>query len=175
MISSALAQGSLGIESLQGGSNLTYKLSQIREALCTTHCFLDYDQAGKAAFDKASAEGLADIGDVNFATCPGLVESELEDLYDTSIYEPLLINRYGVSLNAVKVGTGRKWSDRLATIFKSQGKPWSDAIKRRLKGDIVELVEANAATAVLEPKKGALAALVTGLENKLMAIAGGKA
>jgi len=44
ILASALTQGALGIESLLGGSNLSYKLSQVREALCQSHCFLDNDK-----------------------------------------------------------------------------------------------------------------------------------
>src|SRR2546427_2831355 len=96
-LSSALTQGALGIESLQGGSKLGYKLSQMRDARCPTHCFLDYDAAGLQASQKAQHEGLLTLADINFTVCNGMKESEIEDLYDDTLYTAMLVNKYGVS------------------------------------------------------------------------------
>lgn len=81
-LKASLEQKSLAIESLLGGNNLSYKLSQVREAMCMSHCFLDHDKSGLVAFKKAEDEGLATMADVTFATRNGLTESEIEDLYD---------------------------------------------------------------------------------------------
>jgi putative ATP-dependent endonuclease of OLD family len=121
-LATALAQGALGIESLQGGSNLSYKLSQTREALCIAHSFLDHDAAGLGAVKKAEQEGLLTMADVHFAIAEGKDESEIEDLYEESLYAPMLLNRYGVSTSDPKFKGKAKWSDRLKQAFKHQGK-----------------------------------------------------
>jgi len=79
-LAAALAQQGLGIESLQGGSNLSYKLSQIREAMCLAHTLLDNDDCGLKASRKAEQEGLLILADVTFTTCTGMKESEIEDM-----------------------------------------------------------------------------------------------
>jgi putative ATP-dependent endonuclease of OLD family len=174
VLASALSNGTIGIESLQGGSNLSYKLSQVREALCLAHSFLDDDAAGHSAFEKANGDGLLEIADVHFSRCNGFREAEMEDLYDENLYTTMLQNRYGVStLNPKFKGPG-KWSDRLREVFKNQGKPWSDQIKARLKADVVELVENNAQSALSVHRKSCFDALISALENKLMAINVGK-
>jgi predicted ATP-dependent endonuclease of OLD family len=173
-LSSALAQGALGIESLQGGSNLSYKLSQMREALCLTHSFLDHDSAGLQASQKAQQEGLLTLADINFAVCDGMKESEIEDLYDEPLYATMLLNKYGVSTQSPKFKGTSKWSDRLRETFKHQGKPWSDQIEARVKTDVAELVESNAANALNTHKRNCFDALMQALESKLTTIAAGK-
>lgn len=55
---SALDSGSLALEALNGATNLAYKSSLIKTALCAAHCFLDDDEAGRRGFEKARVEGL---------------------------------------------------------------------------------------------------------------------
>lgn len=170
----ALTQGSLGIESLQGGNNLRYKLSQVREALCQSHSFLDNDACGLTASQRAQQEGLLTLADVHFAICDGQKESELEDLYDEAIYMGMLQYKYGVSTQSPKFKGNAKWSDRMRDTFKHQGKPWSDQLEARVKADIAELVEANPGAALNVHKRASIDALVQALANKLTQIAAGK-
>lgn len=163
----ALEQRSLSIESLLGGTNLSYKLSQVREALCMSYCFLDHDKSGLIAFKKAEQEGLATLADVTFAMRNGLAESEIEDLYDESLYSKMLQNRYGVSTLAPQFKGNRKWSDRLRDTFKNQGKTWSDFIEMRVKQEVAQLVDANPATALNGHHRGPIDALIAALESKL--------
>ena len=94
-----MANGTLALDSLIGGSNLAYKVSAARASMCSVHCFLDNDRCGTDAASKAQNEGLIDHNNVAFAICDGRDESELEDLYDPAIYEQLLLNKFGISLN----------------------------------------------------------------------------
>jgi len=173
-LASALAQGALGIESLQGGGNLSYKLSQIREALCVAHAFVDCDDAGQRAVNKAMQDGLLTLADVQFTVCAGRDEAEIEDLYEENLYSPMLQNKYGVSIQSPKFKGPSKWSDRLRDAFKHQGKPWSEQIEARVKADVAELVESNAAAALNAHRKSCFDALVSALEKKLTTIAAGK-
>ena len=173
-LAAAIAQQSLGIESLQGGTNLSYKLSQIREAMCSAHTFLDHDDCGLKSSRRAEQEGLLILADVTFTTCNGMKESEIEDMYDETVYSGMLQNRYGVSTLHPKFKGNAKWSDRLREAFKEQGKPWSDQIEAKVKADVAELIETKTATALNLHKRSSFDALVTALETKLNAIAASK-
>ena len=174
LLAAAMGQQALGIESLQGGSNLSYKLSQIREAMCLAYAFLDNDDCGTKAYKKAEQEGLLLIADVTFATCDGLNESEFEDILEENLYAAMLMNRYGVSTHHPKFKGREKWSDRLARVFKLMGKPWTDQIEARVKAEIAELVEANPAIALNVHKRSSFDALILALEAKLNIIAESK-
>jgi putative ATP-dependent endonuclease of the OLD family len=173
-LATAMAQQALGIESLQGGTNLSYKLSQIREAMCLAHSFLDHDSCGLKAQQKADQDGLLLIADVTFTTCNGQNESELEDMFEENLYSGMLQHRYGVSTLHPKFKGREKWSDRLARTFKVMGKPWSDHIEAKVKAEVAELVESNPATALNAHKRSSFDALIAALEAKLNAIAESK-
>jgi hypothetical protein len=173
-LANAIKEQSLGFESLHGGSNLSYKLSQIREAMCLAHSFLDHDKCGLAAQQKAEQEGLLTMADVTFAVCEALDESEFEDMLDSAIYGAMIQNRYGVSILSPKFKGNAKWSDRLRAAFKHQGKTWSDAVEMKVKGEIAELVESNPASALNPHKRSSFDALVTAPEAKLNAITASK-
>lgn len=174
MLAAALTQGSLGIESLQGGSNLSYKLSQVREALCESHSFLDNDHCAIQASTKATNEGLLKIADVTLTVCDGMKESEIEDLYDENVYSAMLFNKFGVSTQSPKFKGNEKWSDRLKAAFKHQGKPWSDQIEAAVKLAVADIVEANPGNVLNTHKRNSVDALVAALEGKLATIAAGK-
>jgi len=173
-LATALSQQSLGIESLQGGTNLSYKLSQIREAMCEAHSFLDHDDCGLKAFGKAKDDGLIGIADVTFTTCIGMSESEIEDMFDESLYSVFLLNTYGVSTLSPKFKGNGKWSERMRNAFKHSGKPWSDQLKAKIKADLADLVAANPAAALNKHKRSAFDALIVALEAKLGNIASSK-
>jgi predicted ATPase len=173
-LAAAIAEQALGIESLQGGTNLSYKLSQIREAMCAAHTFLDHDDCGLKSSQRAEQDGLLIIADVTFTTCNGMKESEIEDMFDEGLYSGMLQNRYGVSTQHPKFKGTAKWSDRLKDVFKHQGKPWSDLIESKVKADVAELVSANPATALNVHKRSSFDALITALETKLINIADSK-
>lgn len=173
-LQAALAQGSLGIESLQGGSNLSYKLSQIRETLCASHVFMDNDKCGLDAVKKAQNDGLLELADVQFTVCQGAKESEIEDLYDESLYAAMFQNKYGVSTASPRFKGAGKWSDRLRAAFNHQGKPWSERIEAAVKSDVSALVETSPDTALNAHKSTSFDALVRALESKLATIESAK-
>ena len=174
VLAAALTQGAIGIESLQGGSNLSYKLSQVRESLYQAHSFLDNDSCAIQAYTRAINEGLLTLADVTLTVCEGMKESELEDLYEENVYAGMLLNKFGVSTQSPKFKGSDKWSDRVKAAFKHQGKPWSDQIEAAVKTSVADIVEANAANVLNAHKRNAIDALVVALEGKLATIAAGK-
>jgi predicted ATPase len=173
-LASAIAEGTLGFDTLMGGSNLSYKLSQVREALCSAHCFLDHDKSGIEAMERAEHEGLLTAVDSTFTVCAGMKESEIEDLYDEALHAPMLQNNYGVSTASPKFKGTEKWSCRLRDAFRHQGKLWTEQVELQVKVDIAELVEANPAAALNPHKRSSIDALIEALKGKLNAIAASK-
>ena len=53
MIARELTSGRLAIDVLGGASNLAHRVRLRSEALCEVHVFLDDDDAGRSAFEKA--------------------------------------------------------------------------------------------------------------------------
>jgi putative ATP-dependent endonuclease of OLD family len=167
-LAASLQNAKVAVDSLNGGSNLPYKAGLVRDALCSCHCFIDNDNAGRNGFDKAKQLGLLTVGDVNFSSCPAMQESELEDLYDPTVYKDMVLNVYKVSLDNSKFKTNAKmWSDRLAAVFKAAGKPWDDSIKAEVKLRVARLVEANPLAALHPAKRAAFDGLVDGLIARL--------
>jgi putative ATP-dependent endonuclease of the OLD family len=166
-VKQALQAGSVALDSLAGGSNLSYKIGLIRDSLCSTHCFVDHDRAGKEGVQKAKLAGLLIDSDVTFASVSGMPESELEDCYDSDFYADAILNRYRVSLQDPKFRTKKKWSERMHQTFIHQGQTWDDQVKAKLKLQIAGLVAANPESALNEHKKGCLLGLAKALEARL--------
>ncbi len=165
-----LNDGTLVIDCLNGGSNLSYKASLLRNMFCLYHCLLDDDQAGHLAFDRAKAEGIFSDAEAHFCICRDQRESEFEDLLNASVYEPVLKNHYGLVINP-RIGKGKKWSDRIKELFISQGKPWSDKTESELKLKVAEVVAISASTALIPERRGPIDALFQSLELRLSNLA----
>jgi len=157
----------LTIDSLQGASNLGYKLSQLRDALCLTNALMDNDDAGKKAFAKARTEGLITEADVTFTVCQGMVDSEIEDVYDPSVYASTLLNRYGVTLDCPPFKSSKKWSIRMRETFEKHGKLWDDRYEMQVKQLVAEAVSSQPGNAVNPYRRAWLDALILALVDKI--------
>lgn len=136
--------------------------------VAVTHTFLDNDKAGIAASNDAQANGLLAIADCHMANCPGMAESELEDLFDVSKYESLIQTNFGVTLNSSKFkNSKKKWSDRIKDTFLHQGKAWSEKVEMDLKKQIAQQLASSPEGAIQAIKAGSIEALINALEQKL--------
>lgn len=168
MIDGAFKNNRFIVDSLNGSTNLSFKASFYINSACSVHCFLDGDQAGREAYEKASSLGYLDLSDVNFSSSPGLKEAEIEDLYDENSYFPAILEQYGVNLNFIKPSKKReKWSKRVESAFVAQGKPWNDSIKMGVKLAVAQVVSRDPLRAVLPAKAGPVSALIGSLEARL--------
>lgn len=140
-IGNALKNHIFVIEQFGGAGNLSYKISQLKNALCTTHIFLDHDEAGKQSFNRAVADGLASISNTTFTICSGFTESEFEDTIDPSIYKPRIQTDFGVSLDHPTFSGSKKWSSRIKATFEAQGKPCSNATLTKVKYIVAEEIQ----------------------------------
>jgi len=163
----AIKNGSLVIDTLNGGTNLAYKIGLLQEALCMTHAFLDYDKVGRESFEKAKLNGLLLDADANFATREGFVESEFEDLIDPEIYRQMMQATYRISLDSPKFKTNKKWSDRMRDNFKLQGKNWNDQVKAEVKHKIAQLVALSPLQAIGDHNIPPIQSLADALADRL--------
>ncbi|MFA5785265.1 MAG: hypothetical protein WC962_10340, partial [Phycisphaerae bacterium] len=166
-LNKAMKDGTIAIDSLAGGSNLAYKLSSLRNAICVTHCFLDNDECTNMSIEKAEAEGLLSAVDYTIITCKGMRESEIEDLYNIDIYEDLVKRKFGITITPDINGHRHKWSKRMEKIFQSQGKRWNDKVKKQVKTLISELVESSQDNVINTHRKDCFDALIRALRDKL--------
>jgi energy-coupling factor transporter ATP-binding protein EcfA2 len=165
-LSKSLQSGVLSLTSMGGATHLPFYARATKDSVCDVHAFLDLDAGAVAAIKSAISEGILTQGEVTQATCPGLRESELEDLLDPDLYDDVAKN-YGIaSLAGLLRGTG-KWSARLETAFRRRGKVLDAGMKRELKMRVAERVAAKPRAALHAGRRGAFDALVEELSGRL--------
>jgi predicted ATPase len=174
-IRDAVAEGTFAVEHLFGSGNLTYKLSQLNDALCVYHVFLDNDRAGQSAAANAELEGLLDASRRTFAICPGKAESEFEDLIDETLYESYLLRKYNVDLSTTNFSKSKaKWSERMKRAFRSAGQTWDVHVGKQVKSEIANLVEAGPEKSLHPSRAGAVDALARAIDRKLKSDSGAR-
>ena len=167
-IREAIAEGRLTLDHLGGGSNLSHKTSYYVNAACAVHAFVDFDISGKSAGAAAIADGLLTQSDINYATAPGMTESEMEDLYDLGAYADALKKEFLVDLRLRAPGHQKgKWSEITGKKFHSQGKQWNDHAKERVK-NWLSIFAADHPSQMIHPTRiGAVDGLVAALRQRL--------
>ena len=169
-LAKAMHEGILVINAMDGASNLPYKASLLREALCEYHCYLDDDDAGRRSIDAARNDGLLTDAQVNLTICNGMVQSEIEDIYDPDVYRPRVERDFVLSLQVPSFRSNKKWSERMRETFLSQGKQWNDRVKSSVKAAVAEEVIAFPHRALGAHKRGSFDGLVSALTVRLNSI-----
>lgn len=130
------------IDDLQGGTNLSYKLSQYKNMMCNTFSYLDNDSCALQSYERAKSQGLINLDSIVFSTCPGRACSEIEDLIAPDTYIESIQNNFGVVLKGNLFKNNKKvWSDRVEDVFLNQGKIWNKKIENEVKNIVAERVE----------------------------------
>lgn len=164
----AFASGRLILDSLDGAGSLGAKIGLYRGILCGIHCFLDHDEAGRTAVEKAVHASLIDVADFNFALLSGKADTELEDLLNPEVYSEKLKAVFGVDLSVIKPRNRKaKWSARMSDVFSQCGKPFDDLTKQRIKFVVAEAVAGAPGNAMAEHSQAILNSLVSALLAKL--------
>ena len=166
-IKRAIQNGTFIIDYIGGAGNLPYKLSFYRNLQCKYHVLLDNDDAGRHAGSEAERQGLLDARNVTYAICNGSPNAEIEDCYNKAVYENAILNEFGVNINVAEFRGNKKWSDRIAGCFLSQGKLWNDAMEKRVKLVVANEISEEVDTVLNEHKRSSMDALVTSLETLL--------
>ncbi|MBY6239243.1 AAA family ATPase [Vibrio harveyi] len=166
-LAKAIKSNLLVIQHIGGAGNLPYKLNLLRSSVCVYHTFLDNDDAGRTAYEKAESENLITQKNNTFVNCNGSPQSEFEDCLDISVYKEAVFNTFGVDLDSPKFKNNKKWSDRAKNVFLDQGKIWNDRTESRLKLTVAEAVSMDPLNALNKHKRNSIDALVNSLEYML--------
>ena len=143
-IKRAIQNGTLIIDYIGGSGNLPYKLSFYRNLQCKYHVLLDNDDAGRRAGEDAERQGLLSVRNVTYTICNGSPNAEIEDCYCKDTYQDLIFNEFGVNINVSEFRSNKKWSDRIADCFRSQGKQWNDSMEKRVKLAVASAIPEDA-------------------------------
>jgi putative ATP-dependent endonuclease of OLD family len=167
-LSEALRTGVLAIEVCSGVDHLSFRLSQLRDGLCRYHVFVDNDRQALAAITKARADGLLETADQTLAISPDRAESEIEDLYDPSVYREAVLNAFNVDIRSQRFRNNQgKWSARMQACFRASGQHWDGAVSAALKAEVAAAVAVTPHNALLVPLRGPVDSLVRALEVKV--------
>jgi len=167
-LQTAFRDGAIAVSALAGGSKLTYQLGILRDSLALYHCFLDNDDTGRTAIEDAWVAGLVTDADYHLASCPGMTNSEIEDLLDVDVYRAAIENAYRISLSVKQFRHGKaKWSDRLRKVFESQGKIWNDRTELEVKTRVADCVHVNPGQALHPAKRASFDAFTSAVEVRL--------
>lgn len=163
-IKKALQNGTLIIDYIGGAGNLPYKLSFYRNLQCKYHVLLDNDSAGRQAGQEAENQGLLAVRNTTYTMCNGSPDAEIEDCYEKTAYKDAIQDEFGVNLDVPEFRTNQKWSDRIATCFRSQGKQWGTIMEKRVKLCVANALPQDPARALNQHKRSSIDALVSALE-----------
>ena len=166
-IAKALKSNMLIIEPLNSASKLSFMLSFYRGQLCATYSFLDDDQAGNEAVKAASQASLISSTRYTLSMCEGMKEAELEDCINTDIYRKAILDQLGVDIFSPKFKGNKKWSTRMESTFKFQGKTLSEKDLSISKQIVVDAILNNPKIALNDYKRNSIDALIEGVENML--------
>ena len=166
-LATALKSNLLVVEPIGGAGNLSYKLSLLRNALCTTQVLLDHDQAGRDAFDKAQADGLCSLADTTFTMCQGCTDSEFEDTISVNVYKDRISTDYDINLDNPAFRGNEKWSTRIKRVFTAHGKPCTDTTLGKIKNLVAQCVHEDPEHALHLHKSDSIVAAIAALENRV--------
>ncbi|MEX2409911.1 MAG: ATP-binding protein [Candidatus Paceibacterota bacterium] len=155
-------------DNLGGATNIHYKATQYKSGLCNIYCYLDNDDTGRKAIQRAQDRGSITASDYNLSSVQGMSESEIEDLINLDSYRDEVINEFGVDLKNPKFRTNsKKWSDRVKEIFSLNGKIWDDNVEKELKTLVANCVKEKGISTLNSHKENSINSLVMQLEKKL--------
>ncbi len=167
-LGNALKAGTVVIDHLSGASALSQKASFYSASACLVQAFLDNDDAGIKASEKAIAAKSIKISDVNLCAISHKDESEMEDLFDKNVYQDAFRHEFGVDPKLKIPGNQKgKWATVTEKQFKNSGKPWSNSIKAEVKLWLANFASANASNIVNEKLDGSLRAFIDSAERKI--------
>lgn len=167
-IKKAIQNGTLIIDDMGGAGNLPYKLSFYRNLQCKYHVLLDNDDAGRRSGQEAEIQGLLNTRNTTYTICNGSPNAEFEDCLEKTAYAGAILSEFGVDLNVTEFRGNKKWSDRVADCFRSQGKQWNDTMEKRVKLCVAESLLADPAVALNQYKRSSIDALVTALNSLIV-------
>lgn len=162
-IDTALKNGTLIIADMGGAGNLSYEIAFYRNLQCNYHVLIDNDDAGRRAGADAESQGLLDVKNTTYTICNGSPNAEFEDCLNKTAYVSAVFDEFGVNLDVQEFRGNKKWSDRVADCFKSQGKQWDDTMEKRVKLCVAASIPSDPTLALNVHKRSSIDALVIAL------------
>lgn len=145
-----IENGFLTVRSIGGTRNLRNEVYSLTNYCCNFLMVLDYDQAGKEAFEAVKRDEKFFITDSNavFFKVHGKSPSELEDLFKPEVYQDYLSSKHiDITENGFK-NISKKWADRIGSIY--VGGDLSDEEENEIKTQISEIVSEHIAESLTE-------------------------
>lgn len=167
VLRSAIRNSHIVIDHLGGNGKLSYRLSELRNILCGSYVFFDYDESSRRIADGAVAEGLIKASEVSYATCPGKKESEWEDLVNVDIYKDWVRDTYGIVPEGPLFQNTHSWSKRMADLFHRDGRDWNERVKKDVKTYIAQAIEKNPKGALNHHVRASFDSLKSALESRI--------
>lgn len=161
----AIENNSLEIKAMGGASKLASELNTLNNWMCKTFVFLDHDEEGKKAAERAVKAGLIKDANIKYATCNGQTESEFEDCLDSKIYKDSIKAAFNVELKGKDFRNKNKWSKRVHDTFLSSGQTWNERIEEEVKLMVAQCVVNKPKAALNSNKRSSVDALINTLEN----------
>ena len=138
-VKSAMDNGLLALDSLDGVGNLSYKARLHKANISEVHAFVDNDAAAKAAIAAAEASGALLTSEYTATVCPGLQNTEIQDLVEDSVYLNAISSVVGIAISSADIKKIKgDWSSRIKHAVELKGKSWSDSLESRLKAKVCE-------------------------------------
>lgn len=129
---SLIKSGRVAFDSLNGSSNVVYKVNSLQAQIATPILLVDDDDAGRRSLKKA--DGLVPLKNQFKWSRAGLPHTELEDLISTDCYWAALEKEFGAQLDKSSFeASTKKWSDRMESVFVGGGKPWNASVESNVK------------------------------------------
>ena len=168
ILRNAFSSGILIIDHLGGATNISFKASFYKNNLCNAFAYLDNDESGRNSLKDAQRRGFIKDNEYILCNCPGMLNSEIEDIIDLNSYRNEIIEVFGVDLNNPKFKTNRnKWSDRVKEVFRLSGKLWSDDLEIQVKNIVSATVAKKGLSSLNQHHSDTFFSLLESLENIL--------
>ena len=167
IIASALKNGRLVVRDAGGAQSVPYFYHLLADSVFSVHVVLDDDSEGRSARQKLDQAGVQ-AKNITMLSTVGMTESELEDLFDESLFTEHLDAHYNVKCDPAVTQAVKRFSLRMKDYFASSGQAWSSSVASSLKSELAAIltdeIEAPVPRSDREP---VLAALTDALVRKL--------
>jgi putative ATP-dependent endonuclease of OLD family len=171
-IKSAFKNATLTIDHLGGATNVGYKASLYKNALCNVVAYLDDDDSGRKGISEALSQDILKNNEYVLSTCLGMNNSELEDLINVEAYEQLILDDYGIDLQMFSTkfrNNEKQWSDRVRNVFVLAGKKnWDYKTECEIKLKVAKSAAALKLKSLNEHKANSIVSLVSTIEQILV-------
>lgn len=166
-IKEALKSNVLVIKAIGGAGNLCGELNTLKGFMCKFFVYVDNDEAGKLAVNKAQEKGLLKDSEVKYTICNGQSESEFEDCLKSDFYKDIIKFNFSVDICVSEFRGNKKWSDRMKNVFLSQGAKWTDSVEEKVKYIVANAIPENIQDVLNEHKRNSIDALVSIIEDMI--------